>query len=112
MEACLEHKLALGNATADATADELLERKIEVALVAIERQHLRIGGNAGQRRPDGALRDSLVGRLALEGLEPLLEIAAARRSAGGSAGAQAGKQQQGRKPPRDRAHDSLIADVT
>ena len=63
---------------------ELQEALGEDALPAVAADHVRVEGDAVQRRRDGVARNALRRRFLLEGLEPLLEAAgvlAGRRGA-------------------------------
>src|SRR5262249_35758265 len=90
----LHHALALGEPLGDAVGGELLEALVKDALPVIERDYLRIGGEPVQRR-ERAWRDALRRRVAAEGGEDLVEVAAAlggeRRSSGKDKG---GKDEQ------------------
>ena len=80
----LHHALRLGQPLGDAMGGELLEALAKHALAAIERDHLRIGREAVERR-ERARRNALRGRLAPERVEEGVEVAAAWRGERGGA---------------------------
>src|SRR5262249_54216792 len=79
--------LRLGKARVDARQSELLEALPEYALPAVERDHLRVGGEAGEGSRESALGNLLRGCFAREGGDERAEVAAAghgkRRGCGG-----------------------------